>query len=58
VTAFENGKRLSGDPRNIPLLPHAVVQLDVGPPVVPFVPMQFDVKGLCGAGATTCAVGG
>lgn len=58
VTAFENGKRFIGNPRNIPLLPHAVIQLDVGRPVVPFVPEHFTVMGVCGAGVTSCAVGG
>ncbi len=33
VTAFVNGKR-AGDPRRIRLSPHAVIQLDVGTPVV------------------------
>jgi hypothetical protein len=35
VTAFLNGKAWKRDPRTIPLLPHASVQLDVGSPVVP-----------------------
>jgi hypothetical protein len=35
VTAFLNGKAWKRDPRTIPLLPHASIQLDVGPPVVP-----------------------
>ncbi len=30
VTAFLNGKQWTKDPRAIPLVPHAVVQLDVG----------------------------
>lgn len=34
VTAFLNGKAWKRDPRTIPLLPHASVQLDVGSPVV------------------------
>ena len=34
VTAFLNGKRWSQDPRAIPLLPHASIQLDVGAPTV------------------------
>jgi hypothetical protein len=55
VVAFENGKRFSGNPRDIPLLAHAVVQLDVGPPVVPFRAVQFKVKGLCGAGSLGCS---
>jgi hypothetical protein len=36
VTAFINGRRWTKDPRQLPLLPHAVIQLDVGQPVVPF----------------------
>jgi hypothetical protein len=36
VTAFVNGKRWTKSPRDIPLEPHAVIQLDVGQPVVPF----------------------
>jgi hypothetical protein len=35
VTAFLNGKPWTRDPRAIPLLPHASIQLDVGSPVVP-----------------------
>lgn len=35
VTAFLNGKPWTQDPRAIPLLPHASIQLDVGTPVVP-----------------------
>jgi hypothetical protein len=34
VTAFLNGRRYSGDPRAIPLLAHAQIQLDVGRPTV------------------------
>jgi hypothetical protein len=35
VTAFLNGKPWTQNPRAIPLLPHASIQLDVGTPVVP-----------------------
>ena len=35
VTAFLNGKRWTQDPRAIPLLPHASIQLDVGAPTLP-----------------------
>jgi hypothetical protein len=55
VVAFENGKRFPGSPRDIPLLAHAVIQLDVGTPVVPFQPVQFSVIGLCGAGTRGCS---
>ena len=34
VTAFLNGKAWKQDPRAIPLLPHASIQLDVGAPTV------------------------
>ena len=57
VVAFENGKRFTGNPRDIPLLPHAVVQLDVGT-FVPFQPVHFTVKGLCGAGTLNCSASG
>ena len=56
VVVFENGKELLGNPRATPLLPHAVIQLDVGNPVVAFHPLTFKVIGSCGAGATNCAL--
>jgi hypothetical protein len=34
VTAFVGRRRFSGDPRRIPLAPHARIQLDVGPPAI------------------------
>ena len=34
VVAFVDGRRFAGDPRQIPLLPHAQIQLDVGRPLV------------------------
>jgi hypothetical protein len=34
VTAFFNGRRYFGNPRDIPLLAHAQIQLDVGRPLV------------------------
>ncbi|HUZ43396.1 MAG TPA: hypothetical protein VMU63_03260 [Acidimicrobiales bacterium] len=58
VVAFVNGKVFHGDPRNIPLLVHGTIQLDVGTPVVPFQPIQFNVSGLCGAGTSNCSVTG
>ncbi len=51
VTAFVNGKRFAGDPRDIPLVEDEVVQLDVGSPVVPYKPMHFTVTGSC---STNC----
>jgi hypothetical protein len=35
VSAFLNGKPWKQDPRKIPLLPHASIQLDIGSPTVP-----------------------
>jgi hypothetical protein len=34
VTAFFNGRHYLGNPRDIPLIPHAQIQLDVGKPLV------------------------
>jgi hypothetical protein len=34
VTAFYNGQRYEGDPRNIPLGDHTQIQLDVGSPLI------------------------
>jgi hypothetical protein len=36
VTALVNGKPWTKDPRSIPLIPHAVIQLNVGSPLAPF----------------------
>jgi hypothetical protein len=36
VTAIVNGKPWTKEPRAIPLVPHAVIQLDVGKPATPF----------------------
>ena len=41
VVAYLNGRRVSGDPRSIPLTSHALVQLDVGAPAVPAAPFTF-----------------
>jgi hypothetical protein len=57
VTAFVNGRKFSENPRDLPLLPHGVLQLNVGTDV-PFQPVHFNVKGLCGAGTHGCAIGG
>jgi hypothetical protein len=40
ITAFLNGKPYTGDPRNIPLTAHNVIQLDLGT-VVPFSNFTF-----------------
>jgi hypothetical protein len=41
VTAFYNGRLYRGDPRKIPLSPHAQIQLEVGTPRVPPVTIAF-----------------
>jgi hypothetical protein len=46
VTAFVNGQRWTKNPRAIPLRAHAVIQLDVGHPVVPFHNVSFAGSGL------------
>jgi hypothetical protein len=56
VVVFENGKRLTGNPRLTPLLAHGDIQIDVGKPVVPFRKFHFKVTGGCGAGTTSCAL--
>ena len=55
VVIFENGRRLSGDPRATPLSPHGVIQIDVGQPVVPFHAQTFTVAGSCGQGTNSCS---
>jgi hypothetical protein len=44
VTAFVDGRRIAGDPAQIALLPHAVIQLDVGKPVVAPQPARFTAE--------------
>ena len=56
VVVFENGRRLRGDPRAVPLLPHGVIQIDVGSPTIPFRSFAFEVSGACGKGTTGCAI--
>jgi hypothetical protein len=46
VTALVNGKRWTKSPRAIPLAPHAVIQLEVGKPLVPFHSVSFAGTGL------------
>jgi hypothetical protein len=53
VVAFFNGKRFTGNPRDIPLQSQADIQLDVGTPVVPFKPLTFKVTGLCSTSCST-----
>ena len=46
VTAIVDGKQWSKSPRAIPLLPHAVIQLDVGSASVPFKSVSWNATGL------------
>jgi hypothetical protein len=46
ITAFVNGKRWTKSPRQIALKAHAVIQLDVGQPLVPFRNISFGSAGL------------
>ena len=41
ITTFVNGRRFAGNPRNIALFAHTVIQLDVGSPVVGPQPITF-----------------
>jgi hypothetical protein len=41
VTAYFNGKPWTKSPRDLPLLPHAAFQLDVGSPAPAFVPVSW-----------------
>ncbi len=55
VVVFENGKRRFGDPRATPLLPHGVIQIDVGSPLVAFHEIHYKVTGGCGQGTLSCS---
>jgi hypothetical protein len=55
VVVFENGRRLTRDPRATPLMPHGVIQIDVGSPVVAFQPVTYKVSGGCGQGTLGCS---
>jgi hypothetical protein len=46
VVAYVNGKRFNGNPRDIPLDPHAVIQLNVGSPAVKPQPFSWTGVGL------------
>jgi hypothetical protein len=46
VTALVNGRRWTKSPRQIRLAPHAVIQLEVGKPTVPFHHISFGRTGL------------
>lgn len=56
VVVFENGKRLTGDPRLTPLVDHSDIQIDVGTPLVAFRPFTYKVTGGCGEGTLSCAL--
>lgn len=56
VVVFENGKKLLGNPRLTPLIPHANIQIDVGKPSVPYQKFDFKVNGLCGSGTSSCSL--
>ena len=56
VVIFENGRRLSGDPRATQLRAHSDIQIDVGGPVIAFQPFHYVVSGGCGAGTSSCSV--
>ncbi len=55
VVVFENGRRLAGDPRQVALLAHGNIQIDVGSPVVSYRPFAFRVSGGCGEGTNSCS---
>jgi hypothetical protein len=54
VVVFENGRQLTGSPGTALLSDHAVIQIDVGTPVVPFRPFVFRVTGSCGQSSKGC----
>jgi hypothetical protein len=46
ITAFLNGKPWTKSLRSIPLLPHALIQLDIGQPVPPLLQVNWSQTGL------------
>jgi hypothetical protein len=46
VSAFVNGKAWHESPRSIPLLPHSVIQLQIGEPIPPLVAVSWRKTGL------------
>ena len=46
VTALVNGKPWTKSPRDIPLNPHAIIQLNLGQPQVPFQTVDWSATGL------------
>ena len=55
VVVFENGKKLSGNPRSTPLLKQGNIQIDIGKPMVAYHPFSFHVTGSCGEGTNGCS---
>jgi hypothetical protein len=55
VVVFENGTRLTGDPRLTPLVDQSDIQIDLGTPVVPFQSFKYKVTGGCGEGTLSCS---
>ncbi len=53
VTAFLNGREIRYNPRQVPLLRHAVIQLDVGR-IVSFRNVRFHVSELCASSSNSC----
>jgi hypothetical protein len=41
VRAYLDGRRWHGDPRRLPIRPHAVIVLEVGPPIAPHAHYRF-----------------
>ena len=46
ITAFVNGKPWHKSPRDIPLLPHEDIQLEIGDPIPPLVTIDWKRTGL------------
>ena len=46
IKAFVNGKLWTRSPRDIPLLPHALIQFDIGQPIPPLMSVNWSQTGL------------
>ncbi len=57
VAAFINGKRFSGNPRDIVFSDKAAIQLDIGSPIVRFQPVHINITGSCSASEHGCTIG-
>jgi hypothetical protein len=55
VVVYENGKQLTGNPRQTQLIPHGDIQIDIGSPTVAFQQFTFKVSGACGQGTLSCS---